>query len=63
MLLNHTSGIPEWVNPQIDALIVADPAHVWTTDEIMDIVAALPPTFAPGTSWSYSNTDYTSSAS
>ena len=58
MLLSHTSGIPDWVNPQTDALIVADPAHVWTTDEIMDIVAALPPTFAPGTSWSYSNTNY-----
>jgi D-alanyl-D-alanine carboxypeptidase len=58
MLLNHTSGIPDWVNEQTHALIVADPAHVWSTDEIMDIVAALPPTFAPGTSYGYSNTDY-----
>ena len=58
MLLNHTSGIPDWVNEQTDALIVADPTHVWSIDEIVDIVAALPPTFPPGTSWSYSNTDY-----
>jgi D-alanyl-D-alanine carboxypeptidase len=58
MLLNHTSGIPEWTTEQTDALIVADPAHIWSIDEIMDIVAAQPPTFAPGASWSYSNTDY-----
>ncbi len=59
MLLNHTSGIPEWVTPEVDAQIIADPAHVWSTDEIIDVATALPPTFAPGTSWSYSNTNYT----
>jgi len=58
MLLNHTSGIPEWNTADTEARIVADPAHVWSIDEILDIVAAMPPTFPPGTSWSYSNTDY-----
>jgi D-alanyl-D-alanine carboxypeptidase len=59
MLLSHTSGIPEWVTPEVTVQIVADPAHIWSTDEIIDVAAALPPTFAPGTSWSYSNTNYT----
>jgi D-alanyl-D-alanine carboxypeptidase len=59
MLLNHTSGVPEWLSPEIDAQIIANPAHVWSTDEIIDLAAAQPPTFEPGTSWSYSNTDYT----
>ena len=59
MLLNHTSGIPEWTSPEIDAQIIANPAHIWTTDEIIDIASAQPPTFEPGTSWSYSNTNYT----
>jgi D-alanyl-D-alanine carboxypeptidase len=58
MLLNHTSGIPEWVTDDTHARIIADPAHVWSDDEILDIVAALPPTSAPGAAWHYSNTDY-----
>jgi D-alanyl-D-alanine carboxypeptidase len=58
MLLSHTSGIAEWVTDETVAVIIANPAHVWTDDEIIDIVAALPPTFAPGTSWSYSNTNF-----
>jgi D-alanyl-D-alanine carboxypeptidase len=58
MLLNHTSGIPEWVTDETAARIVADPAHVWSDDEILDIAAALPPTAAPGAAWNYSNTDY-----
>jgi D-alanyl-D-alanine carboxypeptidase len=32
---------------------------VWTVGEFLDLAAAKPPVFAPGTSFSYSNTDYT----
>jgi D-alanyl-D-alanine carboxypeptidase len=59
MLLNHTSGIPEWVTPDIEARIVADPAHIWTPEECLAIATSHPPTFAPGAGWAYSNTDYT----
>ena len=59
MLLSHTSGIPEWTSAEIDAQIIANPAHIWSTDEIIDLASAKPPTFEPGTSWSYSNTNYT----
>jgi D-alanyl-D-alanine carboxypeptidase len=59
MLLNHTSGIPEWTTPEVHAMIARDPAHVWSTDEVLDVASRQPASFEPGTSWSYSNTNYT----
>lgn len=58
MLLNHQSGIPDWVSPESEAQIASDPAHVWTTDEMLDFVADQEPEFEPGTSLHYSNTNY-----
>jgi D-alanyl-D-alanine carboxypeptidase len=58
MLLGHRSGIPEWVTPAVDIVIGHHPAKVWTIAEILDLAAAQPPVFAPGTSYGYSNTDY-----
>ena len=58
MLLNHTSGIPEWVTgPAIDR-IGADPGKVWEVGEFFDIATAQPASFPPGEGWSYSNTNY-----
>lgn len=59
MLLNHTSGIPEWTTDDVNVTVVLDPAHVWTPDEALDIACSLPASFEPGTSWGYSNTNYT----
>ena len=59
MLLNHTSGIPEWVTSEVEAEVAADPGHLWSTDEELDIASRIPPSFPPGTAWKYSNTDYT----
>jgi D-alanyl-D-alanine carboxypeptidase len=59
MLLNHTSGIPEWTTDDVNVTVVLDPAHVWTPDEALDIACSLPALFEPGTSWGYSNTNYT----
>lgn len=59
MLLNHTSGIPEWVTPEVEARVMSDPAYVWSADEAIDIASGVPPYFPPGTAWKYSNTDYT----
>jgi len=39
-------------------VIAHHPAKVWTIDEKLDLAAAQPPVFAPGTSYSYSNTEY-----
>ena len=59
MLLDHRSGIPEWDTPDIDDQIAHHPAKVWTIREKLDLAATHPPVFAPGTSYKYSNTDYT----
>jgi D-alanyl-D-alanine carboxypeptidase len=36
----------------------ANPLRILTTDYVLDIAAALPPTFPPGEGYAYSNTDY-----
>jgi D-alanyl-D-alanine carboxypeptidase len=59
MLLGHRAGIPDWDSPAIDEQVARHPAKVWTVDEFLDLAAAKPPVFAPGTNFSYSNTDYT----
>jgi D-alanyl-D-alanine carboxypeptidase len=58
MLLNHTSGIPEWISGPVIEKIVANPAKLWDVAEFLDLAAAKPATFDPGNGWSYSNTDY-----
>jgi D-alanyl-D-alanine carboxypeptidase len=59
MLLGHRAGIPDWDSPAVDEQVARDPAKVWKVAEFLDLAAAKPPLFAPGTSFSYSNTDYT----
>jgi D-alanyl-D-alanine carboxypeptidase len=58
MLLEHTSGIPEFDDAAFDAALVADPTHIWTLSELLERAALFPPLFPPGAGWSYSNTDY-----
>ena len=58
MLLDHTSGIPEWLSDEMIGRIAADPAKIWDVREFLDAAAAQPPAFAPGEGWGYSNTDY-----
>jgi D-alanyl-D-alanine carboxypeptidase len=58
MLLSHRSGIPEWDTPDVDEYIARHPAKIWRISEILDIAAAKPPVFAPGTSYKYCNTEY-----
>jgi D-alanyl-D-alanine carboxypeptidase len=59
MLLEHTSGVPDWNGPDFHALVAQDTAHVWSFDELIDRAVAKPVPFAPGAGWAYSNTDYT----
>jgi len=58
MLLNHTSGIADWLTDTAIVEIAANPARVREVDEYLDIAAAQEPCFAPGKGWTYSNTDY-----
>jgi D-alanyl-D-alanine carboxypeptidase len=60
MLLNHTSGLFSYTgDPDFFTELAKDPQHVWTEKELLDVAFKHQPNFAPGTSWSYSNTNYT----
>jgi D-alanyl-D-alanine carboxypeptidase len=52
MLLGHRAGIPDWDSPALDEHVARDPAKVWKVSELLDLTAAKPPLFAPGTSFS-----------
>ncbi|MGY2613881.1 serine hydrolase domain-containing protein [Bacillus pretiosus] len=55
-LLNHTSGIAEYLKSK-DADIM-NSKKTYAAEEIVKIGLALPPDFSPGKGWSYSNTGY-----
>jgi D-alanyl-D-alanine carboxypeptidase len=54
-LLSHTSGIADLLAPMRNRLN-AEPSRVWQPAEVLALVG--PSRFAPGTDWSYSNTNY-----
>ena len=58
MLLGHRSGIPEWDLPAVEEEVARHPAKVWKVSEFLDLAAAQPPVFAPGTGFFYSSTNY-----
>ncbi len=58
MLLNHTSGIPEWLTGAMLGKIAANPQKIWEVDEYFEVAAAQEPYFPSGEGWRYSNTDY-----
>jgi D-alanyl-D-alanine carboxypeptidase len=60
-LLNHTSGVGDYIDDQgfLDA-VFAEPDRVWSPQELVAIADAMPRTFTPGAPgrWEYSNTNY-----
>ncbi len=59
MLLNHTSGIPDFFqNPKFDSALNKDPGRSWTASEVLATFVRPGAVFAPGKGWSYSNTNY-----
>ena len=58
-LMNHTSGLFNYTD---DTAFVNDPitnfALTWAPAGLLALAFAHPPNFAPGTNWSYSNTNY-----
>ena len=54
-LLSHTSGIADLLAPMRERLN-AEPSRIWQPAEVLALLG--PSTFAPGTSWGYSNTNY-----
>lgn len=59
-LLQHTSGIADYTNVLYTS--IADFLHkrfrTYTPHELVALATTQPPLFEPGTSWSYSNTNY-----
>ncbi|KAA0777183.1 class A beta-lactamase-related serine hydrolase [Bacillus sp. AR2-1] len=57
-ILNHTSGIADYVNSK--DFDIMDTKKSYTAEEFVKMGISFPPDFAPGKGWSYSNTGYVS---
>jgi D-alanyl-D-alanine carboxypeptidase len=58
-LLNHTSGIPDYTRTEhFHEGLLEDRDRVWSTDEMLALVADVRRDFAPGTDYLYCNTGY-----
>lgn len=59
MLLNHTSGLFDYTeDPAVLPSILGKDRRPWTSAELLAVGVKHDPLFAPGTKWSYSNTNY-----
>ncbi len=57
-LLQHTSGLPDYVQYLDLQNVIADPLAHYSPQDFLNIALAHPSLFTPGTGWSYSNTNY-----
>jgi D-alanyl-D-alanine carboxypeptidase len=57
-LMNHTSGLADYIDAPFYLGLLRDPLKTWQPRELVDLAVAHPPVFAPGTSWRYSNANY-----
>jgi D-alanyl-D-alanine carboxypeptidase len=59
MLLNHTSGLPDYIYaPEALLSITGQVPRSWQPKELLALVAGEPPLAPPGASYSYSTTNY-----
>jgi D-alanyl-D-alanine carboxypeptidase len=59
MLLNHTSGIPEYNSvPSYISYLLQCSEHRFTPEDYLSYIKGKPVTFLPGTKYSYRNTNY-----
>jgi len=57
-LLDHSSGIPEFLqDPEVIVKSIL-PSIRWKPQDLIDIALKKQPAFAPGSGWTYSNTNY-----
>ncbi|MBY0432431.1 MAG: beta-lactamase family protein, partial [Rhodospirillales bacterium] len=57
-LLNHTSGIPDYLDEDFSNASAAAPRRVWTPATLMPFAYGLPATNKPGKRHEYSNSNY-----
>jgi D-alanyl-D-alanine carboxypeptidase len=59
MLLNHTSGIPEYnFSPDYVAYLLQHPDHYFTGEDYLRYIEGKPLNFEPGSKYMYTNTNY-----
>lgn len=59
-LLGHTAGVVNYsVLPEYHKAVLRSPGSPWSFDTFVARTCHLPPDFAPGQGWAYSNTGYT----
>jgi D-alanyl-D-alanine carboxypeptidase len=66
MLLNHTSGLPDYFaeydkgrfDPDVLYSLTGQRPRAWTPRQLLAVAARYPVNFEPGTRYSYSNTNY-----
>lgn len=59
MLLNHTSGLPEYsTDPELVSTIIHDPLRVWTPIQMLETLKGKTLDFEPGVKYAYRNTNY-----
>ncbi|AFU01116.1 serine hydrolase domain-containing protein [Nocardia brasiliensis] len=57
-LLQHTSGLPDYLDHIPLEQVLKDPLRHYDPLELVQIGSAHPPLFPPGSDWAYSNTNY-----
>ena len=59
MLLNHTSGIPEYnEDPGFISQVIEHPLRNFSATDCLKAIASTDPLFAPGSKYRYTNTNY-----
>jgi D-alanyl-D-alanine carboxypeptidase len=59
MLLNHTSGVPEYVaRPEYVSRVILHPLELLSVRENLGYIRNEAPVFAPGSRYAYTNTDF-----
>lgn len=58
MLLQHTSGLYSYTDPAFMSAVIAHPHTRYRPEQLLAAALTHPLTFAPGTGWAYSDTDY-----
>jgi D-alanyl-D-alanine carboxypeptidase len=59
MLLNHTSGIPEYnSDPGYISRLLQQPDHIFSPEDYLKYIEGKPLDFAPGSKYAYRNTNY-----
>ncbi|MCF4098711.1 serine hydrolase domain-containing protein [Maritalea mediterranea] len=57
-LLQHTSGLAEYLSDEFDTASWDDPTHQWAVAEALSFAYDEPAAFPPGTDYEYTNTNY-----